>query len=741
MAARLVAETKAALARVADTHIDTLDEAAANREADLLRPLIRGHATRYYRDDAPLIADAEYDRLFHALKGIEARFPALVTPDSPTHRVGGDPLDRFEKVRHLEALLSLGNAFDGDELRAWYERIQRKLADEDIGTKDEPAQPALVAELKIDGLAMALTYEQGVLTLAATRGNGTVGENVTAGVRTVRAIPLRLASPSSTSAAPPGDLFAASPAAPRVPARIEVRGEVYMGTTDFDALNDRLAAEGAKTFANPRNAAAGSLRQLDPNVTAQRPLSFFAYGLGPSDFGDGSSPSGQQEALNVLQTLGLPVSPETRRFASIDEVVAFCEAWTARRDDPTALDYEIDGVVVKVDDFALQAKLGNVANAPRWAIAFKFPAREATTRLLGVDHNVGRTGAIKPVADLDPVGIGGVTVSKATLHNADYLADRDIRIGDLVVVKRAGDVIPAVVGPVVDARTGDEKVYEPPTVCPSCRQPIERAEGEADTYCVNASCPAQLKRLVQHYAHRGAMDIVGLGEKVAVQLVEEELVGHLDDLYRLAERQDTLLALDGYKDKKVENLLTGIAASKARPLRRLLFGLGIRHVGETVAETLVEEYASLADLAAADVETLTAIPGVGPEIAEAVRAWFDHAPNQQLVDALRSLGVNTVRLPEEEPVVASEGGDGPPLAGKTVVLTGSLSGRTRSEAKQQLKSLGAKVTSSVTTKTDLLVAGERAGSKLDKAKALGIPVLSEADLDALLDGGREGGRG
>ncbi|MEM8601349.1 MAG: NAD-dependent DNA ligase LigA [Bacteroidota bacterium] len=730
-----MADTKVALNRLGTRDIEALSGAEAQHEAALLRPLIRGHATRYYRDDAPLIADAEYDRLFHALRSLEARFPALVTPDSPTHRVGGDPLDRFEKVRHPEALLSLGNAFDGDELRAWYERIQRKLADEDIGTKDDPATPALVAELKIDGLAMALTYDGGVLALAATRGNGTVGENVTAGIRTVRAIPLRLSPSASVPAAPPVDLFSAPLTAPPVPSRVEVRGEVYMGTSDFEALNERLAGDGAKTFANPRNAAAGSLRQLDPNVTAQRPLSFFAYGLGPSDFGEGPAPASQHEALGVLGALGLPVSPETQRFASIEDVVAFCEAWTDRRDDPTALDYEIDGVVVKVDDFALQAKLGNVANAPRWAIAFKFPAREATTRLLGVDHNVGRTGAIKPVADLDPVGIGGVTVSKATLHNADYLADRDIRIGDLVVVKRAGDVIPAVVGPVVDARTGSETVYASPTVCPSCREPIERAEGEADTYCVNASCPAQLKRLVQHYAHRGAMDIVGLGEKVAIQLVEEDLVGHLDDLYRLAGRRDDVLGLDGFKEKKGDNLLAGIEASKRRPLRRLLFGLGIRHVGETVAETLVEEYASLADLAAADAETMTAIPGIGPEIAEAVQAWFAHAPNRELIDALRALGVNTLRLPEEEPAAALEEGDGPPLAGKTVVLTGSLSGRTRSEAKQQLKSLGAKVTGSVTTKTDLLIAGERAGSKLDKAQALGIPVLSEADLDTLLEGG------
>ncbi|MEM9996850.1 MAG: hypothetical protein AAF809_04045, partial [Bacteroidota bacterium] len=366
-AAQLVADTTAALAHLDTVDLDALDEPAARTQVEVLRPLIRGHAVRYYEHDAPLIADAQYDRLFHALRTLETRFPALIAPDSPTHRVGGDPLDRFEKVRHPEPLLSLGNAFDGDELRAWYERIQRKLADEDIGTKEDPATPALVAELKIDGLAMALTYDDGVLALAATRGNGTVGENVTAGVRTIRPIPLRLMPAAPEPDVLSADLFSAPTAAPAVPRRLEVRGEVYMGTGDFDALNERLATEGSKTFANPRNAAAGSLRQLDPSVTAQRPLSFFAYGLGPGDFGEAGPPASQYAALSLLTDLGLPVSPETRRFETIEEVVAFCEAWTARRDDPAppngqGLDYEIDGVVVKVDDLALQDKLGSVAN-------------------------------------------------------------------------------------------------------------------------------------------------------------------------------------------------------------------------------------------------------------------------------------------------------------------------------------------------------------------------------------------
>ncbi len=669
--------------------------------------MIRPLADAYYRDDRPLLSDAQYDRLFRALQTLEARFPELRAPDSPTHRVGSEPLDRFEKVEHPVPMLSLGNAFDADELRAWYDRVRRGLA----GVLDDGEAPALVAELKIDGLAIALTYEAGRLVLGATRGNGYVGENVTAHVRTVRSIPLRLRD--------------------GYPQRIEIRGEVYLRKSTFEAINARLAEAGEAVFANPRNAAAGSLRQLDPRITASRGLDFWGYGLGPvegevPDSLPDSLPDSQSAALDWLDRLGLPASPHHERFDDIEDVVAFCDRWAERRDD---LDFEIDGVVVKVDRRDYQDVLGTVANAPRWAVAYKFPAREATTTLLDIEHNVGRTGVIKPLAILEPVGIGGVTVSKATLHNADYIRDRDIRIGDRVVVKRAGDVIPQVVAPVPEARTGAERAHAMPAHGPSCGEPLERLEGEADWRCVSADCPAQLKRLIEHYASRNAMDIVGLGSKVAVVLVESGLVRGLPDLYRLT--QDDLLGLDGFKAKKAENLLKGLNASKSRPLRRLLFGLGIRFVGETVAALLVSGFPSLDALGEASEEDMIAIDGIGPETAASVVAWFGHERNRRAVEALRELGVNTERLPEEAPAAKPSGGA---VAGKVFVLTGTLPTLARTEAKARIEAEGGKVTGSVSKKTDYVVAGEAAGSKLERAQELGVPVLDEPALLALLEG-------
>ncbi len=715
----LVADTEDVLRRLERTDLDQIDEQTAKLLVGQLAEVLRGHGHRYYVLDAPVIADAEYDRLFSALQTMEDRFPALAAPDSPTRRVGGEPLGAFQKVQHPEALLSLGNAFGADELRAWYERAQRGLA-ETFGE----VEPALVAEPKIDGLALALTYVDRQLALGATRGNGRVGEDVTEHVRTIRAVPLRLAKvnePQSVSAGQ-ASLFDAAP--PASPARIEVRGEAYLPKPTFERLNEALAAEGGKPFANPRNAAAGSLRQLDPQVTASRGLRFFAYGLGPVE--GTTAPGTQHETLDWLRDLGFPVNERVQRFEDIEAVVRYCEAQSEQRDD---LDYEIDGVVVKIDRTDYQDTLGAVANAPRWAIAFKFPAREATTRLNGIDLNVGRTGAIKPVADLEPVGIGGVTVSKATLHNADYIADRDIRIGDRVIVKRAGDVIPQVVGPIKEARTGEEVEWTMPDTCPACGEPIARIEGEAEFYCVSAACPAQTIRLVEHYASRGAMDIVGLGSNLAVQLVEADLVHRLDDLYRLI--PDVLGALDGFKEKKIDNLLTGIEASKSRPLRSLLFGLGIRFVGATVAQLLVEHHESLDALAAATQDNLEAIHGIGPETARSVAEWFGHAPNRELVEALKSLGVNTARLPDE-PVYTEAPTEGP-LAGKTFVLTGTLPTLTRDEAKAKIAAAGGKVTGSVSSKTDFVVAGSSAGSKLSKAESLDIRILDEADLLDLLD--------
>ncbi len=711
----LAADTEAALRCLDETNLEEIGEAAAGPLAARLADVLRGLGHHYYALDDPLVADAEYDRLFRALQALEARFPGLARPDAPTRRVGGEPLDAFRKVRHPEPLLSLGNAFDADELRAWYERARRGLA-EAFGD----AEPALVAEPKIDGLALALTYADGRLVLGATRGNGRVGEDVTAHVRTVRDVPLRLALPSQQTAEQ-ASLFGAEDAV--APARLEVRGEAYLPKSTFERLNEALAAGGGKPFANPRNAAAGSLRQLDPQVTAARGLRFFAYGLGPVEGTE--EPASQHETLDWLRGLGFPVNEHIRRCEGIEDVIRYCNEWNERRD---ALDYEIDGVVVKIDRRDFQQALGAVANAPRWAIAFKFPAREATTRLTDIALNVGRTGAIKPLALLAPVGIGGVTVSKATLHNADYIRDRDIRIGDRVVVKRAGDVIPQVVGPVEAARTGEETAWQMPATCPACGEPIARSEGEAEFYCISAACPAQTIRLVEHYASRGAMDIVGLGEKVAVQLVEAGLVHRLDDLYRLT--PEALLALDGFKEKKVENLLAGIAASKARPLRALLFGLGIRFVGATVAALLVEHYATLGALAAAPPEDLEAVHGIGPETARGVVEWFGHAPNRATVEALGALGVNTARLPEE-PVAAEAAREGP-LAGRTFVLTGTLPSLARAEATARIAAAGGRVTGSVSTKTAYVVAGTSAGSKLSTAERLGVPVLDEAGLLALL---------
>ena len=697
----LVGSSLDLLARLDDSAPDALgrDEAAAL--ADELRPVVRGLSRAYYTDGDSLVGDTQYDRLFHALRAIEAAHPDLVTPDSPTHRVGGAPLDAFSKVEHPVALLSLGNAFDPGDLRAWVDRVIKGLD----GVLAEGERPSFVAELKIDGLALALTYRDGVLERAATRGNGRVGEDVTANVRTVRAIPLRRGAGA--------------------PASVEVRGEAYMARSTFEALNERLVEAGEKPLANPRNGAVGSLRQLDPTVTASRGLAFYAYGIGPVE-GDGV-PGRQSAVLDWLETLGVPTGPQRRTFSDVDALVAFCEEWAHHRD---TLDYEIDGVVVKVDRLDYQDVLGFRATEPRWAIAFKFPAREATTRLLDIEHNVGRTGVIKPLAILEPVEVGGVTVSKATLHNADYIHARDIRVGDDVVVKRAGDVIPAVVGPVAAEPSRDHAVYEPPTACPVCGQPVARPEGEVDIRHTEGGCPAQLKRAVEHFVARNAMDVDGIGSKGAALLVDVELITDLPDLYRLD--RDDLLALEGFQDKKADKLLDGLEASKARPLSRLLFGLGIRHVGETVARDLVAHHESLEALAAASGEDLEAIDGIGPIVAESVVEWFADETNQETVARLKALGVNTLRLPGERVATAID--ESAPLLGKTVVLTGTLPTLTRPQAKALVEAAGGKVTGSVSKKTDLLVFGEAAGSKLAKAEELGIARVDEDGLRAILDG-------
>lgn len=699
----LVEASHKALSTLESTDLESLSTEKARPLADELRRLLNEHNYRYYVLDDPLITDPEYDRLFRGLQTIERSHSELVTPDSPTHRVGGQVLDRFEKVRHPVAMLSLSNAFDADELQAWYERCRRGLK-ERFG---DDVQPALTAELKLDGIAVALTYENGRLAIGATRGNGIEGENITNNVRTIPSIPLRIP---------------VTPNGKEIPARMEVRGEIFIRKSDFQTLNERAAAEGDKTYANPRNAAAGSVRQLDPKITAARPLTFVAHGTGPVEGVD--IPNGQHALLRRLQSYGLPVNEHTKRCTSTREVIDFYDHWNENRE---ALDYEIDGVVVKIDDFEQQGELGFVSNAPRWAIAYKFPAQEATTRLNDIVVNVGRTGAIKPEAKLEPVHIGGVTVSRATLHNEDYILDRDIRVGDMVIVKRAGDVIPQVIKPVVDARDGELPKWHMPKRCPACGNDLVRLPDEADYYCVSSDCPAQFIRLVEHFASRGAMDIEGLGSKLAIVLVQEGLVRHLSDLYALS--LEDLLQLENFGQKRAQNLLDGIDASRSRPLSRLLYGLGIRHVGQTIAETIVMHFASIRELEKASAADLEEIEGIGSVIAESVADWFDVADNRTLVRKLEELGVNTDRLPAEAPAPPGEQS----AAGKRFVLTGTLPTLTRKEAEGLIKRAGGKVTGSVSGNTDYVVAGESPGSKLDKAQELGVPVLSERALLDLLE--------
>lgn len=660
-----------------------------------LREEINQHNYRYYVLDEPTVSDAEYDALMRELRGLEAEHPDLITPDSPTQRVGAAASERFAKVRHREPMLSLGNAFDEQDLRAWRERIARLLGDR--------ASIAYVVEPKIDGLAMAITYQQGRLAVAATRGDGTVGEDVTANVRTVKSVPLRLHE---------------NPDIP-IPELIEVRGEIYMRIADFERLNEQQAKAGEKVFANPRNGAAGSLRQLDPNITASRPLRFFAYAVGPVE---GLTLKSQWETLQTLRAFGFPINPDIRRLEDFDEVVAYCREWMSRRD---TLPFEADGVVIKVDSFAQQRELGVVARDPRWAIAFKFPAREATTALKDIVINVGRTGKLNPNAILEPVTLGGVTVSNATLHNEDYIVSRDIRIGDRVTVKRAGDVIPQVIGPITAVRTGNEHPWQMPKTCPICGTPVVREAGEADTYCPNRYCPEQIVRSVEHWVSQGAMDIVGMGERQARQFVERGLIKDVADLYQLT--AESFDGIEGYGTKRVQNLLQSIETSKTRPLHRLIFALGIPNVGSTLAETLAQHYGSLEPLLTAGADELDAIEGIGPHVAENIAQYFAHPENRALIAKLHEVGVQP-----EPPRNARRSADGP-LNGKSLVITGSLATMTRDQAAELIQQAGGKVSGSVTKKTDYLVVGaEPGGSKYTKAQQLNIPLLDEQALLQLL---------
>ncbi|MGD8464746.1 MAG: NAD-dependent DNA ligase LigA [Anaerolineae bacterium] len=675
----------------------------AAERAKELREQLRYHSYRYHVLDDPVISDDAYDTLYRELQELEAAHPELITPDTPTLRVGGELREEFTAVEHPRPMLSLSNAFNPDELRAWRDRFRRLLPE------DTP-EPAYVVEPKIDGLTVVLHYVDGIFTLGATRGDGRRGEDITANLRTVRSLPLRIPLP-----APEGMHADASMAAP---ARLVVRGEAFMAIDAFEAFNRAQEEAGEKTYANPRNTAAGSLRVLDSSITASRPLSLYCYNV--VELEGRPQLTSQWDALAYLRALGFPVSDQNRRFEDFEEVVAYCVSWEEER---ARLNFEADGLVIKIDDFATQHRLGAVGNAPRWATAYKYPSPEAVTRLNRIVVNVGRTGSLTPGAELEPVRIGGVTVSHATLHNADYVAERDIREGDMVVVKRAGEVIPQVLGPILELRPPDAQVWQMPDRCPVCGEPVERPEGEVATYCVNAACPAQLVRSVEHFVSRGAMDIEGFGIQQAALFVDQGFIHDVGDIYHLAEEQ--ILPLEGFAEKKVSNLMAAIEASKERSPARLLAALGIQGVGVTVAQLLMDHFGSLDALAAAPQEELEQIPGIGPKLAASVVDWFSHEPNRQVVEKLKAAGVRT----EAEKV---EIAGGQPLEGLTFVITGTLPTMSREQAKAFVQSHGGRVTGSVSGKTDYLVAGERAGSKLAKAEKLDVPVLDEDALKKMV---------
>ena len=658
-----------------------------------LRKLLRYHSYRYHVLDEPEISDAEYDGLMEELKELESSHPELITPDSPTQRVGAEPLAGFEKVEHRRPLLSLENAFDEEEVRAWERRIQRLLGN---------GQMSYTVEPKIDGLAVSLRYERGLFVQGATRGNGFVGEDVTQNLRTVPAIPLRI------------PVVGDEPA----PSYLEARGEVYMPKDRFEELNRRRVEEGERPFANPRNAAAGSVRQLDPAITAQRPLSILMYALGEVE---GEVPSSQWEALSQLRRLGFPTAAHIARCDNLDQVLEVYRRWLEGRDE---LNYDADGVVIKVDSLAQQEALGEVSHAPRWAIAYKFPAQEGITKLLRIGINVGRTGTLNPYAELDPVRLGGVTIRHATLHNEEDIHRKDIREGDTVVIKRAGDVIPQVVGPVKELRTGEEKVFRMVEACPVCGERVVKPDDEVMYYCVNASCPAQLVARVEHFASRGAMDIEGFGERLAQTFVEQGLLKDVADFYYL--RRENVLGMEGFAEKSADNLLAAIEASKRRPLWRLVVGLGIRGVGAVVAQLLARHFSSMDELMQASEERLQAIEGLGPHTAGNIVDFFSQERNRELVEKLRRAGVNMARLPEEE---APEEG---PLAGLVFVITGTLPKMSREAATEFIEARGGHVTSSVSRNTSYLLAGDApGGTKVRRAEELGVPSISEEELRRL----------
>ncbi|EGQ8540176.1 NAD-dependent DNA ligase LigA [Vibrio parahaemolyticus] len=667
---------------------------SVHQRLEELKESLHYHAVRYYVEDNPEIPDAEYDRLMRELLEIEAQHPDLVTVDSPSQRVGGKPLSEFSQVTHEVPMLSLDNAFDDSELDSFHKRAQDRIGGESI--KQYCCEP------KLDGLAVSLLYENGILVQAATRGDGTTGENITENVRTINAIPLKLR----------GDGW---------PARLEVRGEVFMPKAGFEKLNELARQKGEKVFVNPRNAAAGSLRQLDSRITASRPLSFYAYSVGVVQGADLAA--SHYERFLQIKSWGLPMCQETKRVDSLADVKTYYQDILQRRD---ALPYEIDGVVIKIDDIAVQERLGFVARAPRWAIAYKFPAQEEITTLNEVEFQVGRTGAITPVAKLEPVFVGGVTVSNATLHNADEIERLQVKIGDQVVIRRAGDVIPQVVSVIKERRPETARDIIFPTQCPVCGSHVERIEGEAVTRCTGGLvCQAQRKQALKHFVSRKALDVDGLGDKVIEQLVDREMVETPADLFKLS--AGVLTVLERMGPKSAQNIVNALEKSKLTTLPRFLYSLGIREVGEATAANLAQHFKSLEAIQAATEEQLIAVQDIGVVVAKHITTFFEEEQNQAVVQDLLVQGIH---WPE---ISAPEQGAELPLEGKTVVLTGTLSQLGRTEAKEALQSLGAKVTGSVSKKTDILFAGENAGSKLTKAQELGIEIKTEQDLLELIN--------
>ncbi|WP_312419294.1 NAD-dependent DNA ligase LigA [Anaerospora hongkongensis] len=660
------------------------------REMEELRRLLHYHSHRYYVLDAPEIADAEFDRLYQRLVKLEQAYPDLITADSPTQRVGGTPAEGFERVAHSVPMLSLANAFSAEDLLAFDTRVKS-------GLDGEPLE--YVVELKIDGLAINLVYEAGRLLRAATRGDGTEGEDVTTNVRTIKAVPLVLNG--------------------QVPPVMEVRGEAYMPRPAFDRLNEERLQAGEALLANPRNAAAGSLRQLDPKVTAARTLDIFVYGMGAREE---LTVGTHEQTLRFLQELGFKVNPHFKVFKTIEEVIDHCESWAEKRVD---LPYDIDGLVIKVNSLAGQRRLGSTAKDPRWAIAFKFPAEQATTIVEDIVVRVGRTGVLTPTAVLRPVRLAGSTVSRATLHNEDYIREKDIKIGDTVIIHKAGEIIPEVISVVFSRRTGEEQSFTIPEICPECGSLVLRIPGESAHKCINSACPAQLREGIIHFVSRDAMNIDGLGQAVVTSLVDAGLIADAADLYTLTAEQ--VVKLERMGPKSAQNLINAIAVSKQAGLSRLLFGLGIRFVGAKAAATLARHFGDIDLLRQAAEEDLTALDEIGPRIAESVVEYFARPETEQLLTKLAAAGV---KLTEEKRRTT----EGLPLSGKTFVLTGTLPTLTRSDAAALIESKGGKVASSVSKKTDYVVAGEEAGSKLDKAQQLGITVLNEQELQHLLGG-------